>query len=239
MCKDKKISILNAKNDVKIPMMEEVTHVYFVPGMAADVSIFEYINLPNDKYQVHTIPWKIPIKDENIQVYAKRMCKEVFHENCVLIGVSFGGIVAQEMSRFLDVKKLIIISSIKSKHELPSRLKVMGKIKAYKILPTFIISKIDNWEKLAFGDFAKKRAVMYQRYLSVNDKNYLDWSIKNIVCWDQEEVIEGIVHIHGDKDIIFPIQNIENCIKVKNGTHVMIVNRAKWFNAHLPEIIEE
>ena len=26
--------------------MKEVTHVYFVPGMAADVSIFEFIKLP-------------------------------------------------------------------------------------------------------------------------------------------------------------------------------------------------
>lgn len=237
MCKDKKISALNAKIDVKIPMMEEVIHVYFVPGMAADVSIFEYINLPKDKYLVHTIPWKIPLKKETIQEYAKRMCKEIGHEPCVLIGVSFGGIVAQEMSKFLDLKKLIVVSSIKSKYELPGRLKLARKTKVYKLLPTSLISKIDDWEKLAFGDFAKKRAVMYQKYLSMNDKTYLDWAIENIVCWEQEEPIEGIVHIHGDKDIIFPIANIKDCIRIENGTHVMIVNRAKWFNAHLPEII--
>ncbi len=218
--------------------MKEVNHVYFVPGMAADVSIFEFINLPKERYKTHTIPWKIPEKDEPIGDYAKRMCKEVLHKECILIGVSFGGIMVQEMSKYLNVKKLIIISSVKNKYELPKRMWLVRKTKAYKLMPTSLVSKIDNWEKLAFGDFAKKRAALYQKYLSVNDKTYLDWAIEKIVCWDQEESIEGIVHIHGDKDIVFPISHIKECITVEKGTHVMIINRSRWFNKHLPEIIE-
>ncbi|MDH7447222.1 alpha/beta fold hydrolase [Aquimarina sp. 2201CG14-23] len=218
--------------------MEEVTHIYFVPGMAADVSIFEFIDLPEEKYKIHLIPWKIPEKTESIEAYAKRMCAEVVHKDCVLVGVSFGGIMVQEMSKYLRVRKLIIISSVKSRYELPRRMRLVRKTKAYKLMPTSLVSKIDNWEKLAFGDFAKKRAVMYQKYLSVNDKTYLDWAIENIVCWNQETPIEGIVHIHGDKDIVFPISHIQNCIRVEKGTHVMIINRARWFNQHLPEIID-
>ncbi|MHA7057599.1 alpha/beta hydrolase [Aquimarina sp. M1] len=218
--------------------MKQVNHVYFVPGMAADVSIFEFINLPEDKYQKHTIPWKIPKKNESISNYAKRMCEDIVYKDCVLIGVSFGGIMVQEMSKYLNVSKLIIISSVKNKHELPRRMKLVRRTKAYKFMPTALVSKIDDWEKLAFGDFAKKRAALYQKYLSVNDKTYLDWAIEKIVCWDQEESIEGIVHIHGDKDIVFPISHIKGCITIEKGTHVMIINRARWFNKHLPEIIE-
>lgn len=220
-------------------MKQEVSHVYFMPGMAADVSIFEYIQLSEDRFEKHTLSWKIPDKKETLPEYAKRMCNEIKHENCILIGVSFGGVLVQEMSKFLKLKKLIIVSSVKSKHELPKRMKIARKTKAYKLLPTSIVSKIDNWERLAFGDFAKKRAAMYQRYLSVNDKTYLDWSIEKMVCWDQEEAPEGLIHIHGNKDIVFPITNIQNCITVDQGTHVMIINRAKWFNKHLPEIIED
>ncbi len=238
-CKDTKIRDLKFKSTVKIPMKQQVTHVYFVPGLAADVSIFEYINLPKNQFECHTIPWKIPNKHESIENYAKRMSAEVQHKNCVLIGVSFGGVMAQEMSRYLSLKKLIIISSVKNKHELPKRIKIARKTKAYRLLPTSLISKIDNWEKLAFGDFAKKRAAMYQRYLSVSHKRYLDWAIEKMVCWDQEETPEGLIHIHGNKDIVFPISNIKNCIIVEQGTHVMIVNRYRWFNKHLPEIISD
>ncbi len=220
-------------------MSQEVNHVYFVPGMAADVSIFEYIKLPKDKFTSQTLPWKIPYKNESITDYAKRMCEDIEHKNCILIGVSFGGVMVQEMRKYLNVKKLIVISSVKNKHELPTRMKIARKTKAYKLLPTAIVSKIDNWEKLAFGDFAKKRAAMYQKYLSISDKRYLDWAIEKMVCWDQERTPDELIHIHGDKDIVFPITNIKNCITVDGGTHVMIVNRARWFNKHLPEIISD
>ncbi len=238
-CKDKKIRVLNLTLTVKLPMPQEVSNVYFIPGMAADVSIFEYIQLPEDQFLTQTIPWKIPYKQESIEDYAKRMCEEVKHENCILIGVSFGGVIAQEMSKYLNLKKLIIISSVKSKYELPKRMKLARKTKVYKLLPTSLVSKVENWEKLAFGDFAKKRAAMYQRYLSINDKTYLDWAIEKMVCWDQENAPDGLIHIHGEKDIVFPISNIKNCITVAQGTHVMIVNRARWFNKHLPEIIND
>jgi len=220
-------------------MLQEVTHIYFVPGMAADVSIFENIKLAKEKYAMHMIPWKLPKNKETITEYAKRMCQEIKHKKSVLIGVSFGGIMVQEMSKHLDLRKLIIISSVKTKHELPKRMKVVRKTKAYKLFPTGILSRINDWEKLAFGEFAKKRAAMYQKYLSVNDKHYLDWAIKNVVCWDQDQPIPGLVHIHGDKDLVFPIGHIENCIILENGTHAMIINRARWFNERLPQIIED
>ena len=219
-------------------MKQAITHVYCVPGLAADISIFEHIKLPESTYELHVIPWQIPEKGEPIAVYAKRMCKAVVHEDCVLLGVSFGGVMAQEMSKFLKLSKLIIVSSVKSNLELPRRMKIAKSTKAYKILPTALVSKIDDWEKLAFGDFAKKRAAMYQKYLSLNDKVYLDWAIENMVCWEQETVIPNIIHIHGDKDIVFPIANIKNCIVLEGGTHVMIINRARWFNKHLPSIME-
>jgi len=167
-------------------MQQEVSHVYFVPGLAADVSIFENIKLPEDQFKTYTIPWKIPEKRESMQEYAERMCAEITHDNPILIGVSFGGIMVQEMSKFIKVKKLIIVSSVKSKYELPRRMKIVRKTKIYKVLPTFAVSKVDNWEKLAFGEFAKKRAALYQKYLSVSNKIYLDWAIEKMICWDQE-----------------------------------------------------
>ncbi len=219
-------------------MNENVRHVYCVPGMAADVSIFEYLKLPEDRFIVHKIPWRIPDKEETLTAYAHRMCAEIVHEDIILIGVSFGGILVQEMSRYVNANKIIIISSVKSKYELPKRMQVIRKTGMYRVFPTFIIDKIKNWEALAFGDFAKKRARMYQKYLSITDKTYLDWAIKNIVCWDQESPPDRIIHIHGTADVVFPIQNIKDCIPIRYGTHVMIVNRARWFNKNLPEIIE-
>jgi esterase/lipase len=45
--------------------------------------------------------------------YAKRIAKKIKRENPVLIGVSFGGILVQEMAKHINTRKVIIISSVK------------------------------------------------------------------------------------------------------------------------------
>ncbi|PNQ72440.1 alpha/beta hydrolase [Hanstruepera neustonica] len=218
-------------------MNQDVIHVYFMPGMAASPKIFENIQLPENQFKMHFLEWFIPEPDEALKDYALRMTKKIKHENIALIGVSFGGVLVQEMSKYLKLRRLIIISSVSSKHELPKRMKIARKLKAYAIAPTSLASHIDTFAKYAFGSNVKKRVELYKKYLSVNDKRYLDWALKNMVCWDQDKPIPGTIHIHGEKDMVFPCNHINDCIKLKGGTHIMIINKFKWFNEHLPSLI--
>ena len=219
-------------------MNTKITHVYLMPGMAANPTIFEHIKLPESQYEIHFLEWQIPEKNETLQTYAQRMCKFIKHDNIVLLGVSFGGILVQEMSKFITVKKLIVVSSVKSHHELPKRFKLIKYTKAYNILPTRLLSNIDLLAKYAFGDTIKKRVNLYKKYLSVSDKTYLDWAIKQVVCWDQEEPDPKAIYIHGDKDFVFPHSCGGNCLVVKGGSHIMVINKYKWFNENLPKLIE-
>ena len=212
-------------------------HVYFMPGMAASSLIFERIKMPEDTFESHLLDWIIPNKNDTLQDYAKKMAEKVTHQNVVLIGVSFGGILVQEMAHFLSVKKVIIISSVKSNTELPSRMKIAKSTKAYKLLPTSMAQKIEVLSKFAFGSIIKQRLILYEKYMCMRDKTYLDWSIEQIINWTQITPDSNLVHIHGDADEVFPIKNIKNVIEIKGGTHLMILNRFRWFNIHLPEII--
>ncbi|MCK0109316.1 alpha/beta hydrolase [Flavobacteriaceae bacterium S0825] len=218
-------------------MSQDLIHVYFMPGMAANPSIFEHIQLPKEEYRVHLLEWFVPNLNETLEEYAKRMAEKIEYDNVILLGVSFGGVLVQEMSKFLNLKKLIIVSSVKNKHELPKRMKLAKITKAYKLLPTQFVSNFESFAKYTFGETIKKRVNLYKKYLSVNDKRYLDWAIHNMICWEQDEVISNIIHIHGDKDPVFPIKNISDSIIVKGGTHIMIINKYKWFNENLPKLI--
>jgi pimeloyl-ACP methyl ester carboxylesterase len=211
--------------------------VYFMPGMAANPSIFKYIQLPEDRFETHLLAWFLPEKEESLAAYALRMTEKIHHENIILIGVSFGGILVQEMAKHISIRKLVIISSVKTKHELPRRMKFARATKAYKLLPTSLVNNIEVLRKFAFGDLATKRLDLYEEYLSVRDKDYIDWSIEQIVNWDQEEALPNTIHIHGEKDLVFPIQHISECITIKGGTHIMILNKFKWFNENLPKLL--
>ncbi|WP_299782008.1 alpha/beta hydrolase [uncultured Formosa sp.] len=218
-------------------MNQDIIHVYFMPGMAANPTIFEYIDLPKDRFKMHLLEWVIPNPKESLSDYARRICKNVKEKMPVLVGVSFGGILVQEMSKHMKTKKVIVISSVLTKYELPKRMKLAKVTKMYKFLPTHLVRDFESYAKYTFGNSTTKRVNLYKKYLSVRDKNYLDWAIEQVVCWDQEKPLPNTLHIHGDKDAVFPYQYIKDCITVKDGTHIMIINKYKWFNENLPQLI--
>ncbi|WP_340076919.1 alpha/beta hydrolase [Leptobacterium sp. I13] len=210
-----------------------------MPGMAANPSIFEKIQLPVNVYEMHLLQWAIPEKGESLKAYALHMCDEIIHKDPILIGVSFGGILVQEMAKHIITKKIIIISSVKTRYELPKRMIFARYTKVHKLLPTGLVNNIELLAKYAFGESVNKRLSLYEKYLSVRDKYYIDWSIDQIVHWQQEQPIPGIVHIHGEKDGVFPTVYLKEYIEVKGGTHIMIINKYKWFNENLPKLLAE
>jgi pimeloyl-ACP methyl ester carboxylesterase len=199
-----------------------------MPGLAANSKIFEYTSLPEDLFELHYLVWILPSSvDETIESYAKRMCEFIQEKNPVLIGVSFGGILVQEMSKIIQVQKVIIISSIKNNSELPKRLQLAKVTKTYKLFPTNHISNIESFISLVFSTMAQKRIAQYRMFLSVRDPLYLNWAIHHVLHWNQTETLSNVIHIHGTKDEIFPIKNIPNCIEIEDGSHIMILNKGK------------
>jgi pimeloyl-ACP methyl ester carboxylesterase len=213
--------------------------VYFMPGLAASTTIFERIALPEDTFEMHLLEWEIPLEHESLQDYAKRIAQNIKHSNPVLVGVSFGGILVQEMAKHIEARKVIIISSVKCNAEFPRRMKIAKTTKAYKLIPMRLILNVENLAKFSFGEKINKRLKLYEKFLSVRDIRYLDWAIEQVILWDRTKIDESVIHIHGDEDEVFPIKYIANCKVVKGGTHIMILNKFKWLNENLPSIILE
>lgn len=219
-------------------MRKTKVQVYFVPGLAAGKEIFRNISLPEDRYETHILEWLIPEKKESIGDYSKRMARLVPETNAVLVGISYGGVVAQEMSQFLKLRKLIIISSIKTRQEQPAHWKMARKTLAYKLFPTSLVLSAPDLTRFAIGPKTEKRLKLYQEYLHVRDKKYLDWAIENMITWNRSQEIEGVAHLHGDADIVFPIKNIKNCIVIEGGTHIMILNKGGLISKKLTQILD-
>lgn len=213
--------------------------VYFMPGLAANSSIFERIVLDEAVFETVLLEWEMPLEKETLQDYAKRMVSKVTHPSPVLIGVSFGGILVQEMAKFVEARKVIIISSVKSNLEFPTSFKVAKTTKAYKLIPMSLLANVESLLKFSFGSKINQRISLYKKFLSVRDIRYLDWAVEQIMLWDRIVMDKSVFHIHGDADDVFPIKNIQNCIVVKGGTHIMIWSKFKWFNEKLPKIILE
>jgi len=207
-----------------------------MPGMAASPKIFEFISLPKP-FKIHLLSWIPPLKNEPLTDYAIRMCERVTQINPILLGVSFGGVLVQEMSKYLPGCQVVIVSSIKSKDELPLSMKMAKKTNAHKLLPMQWINNLDNLSLFVFGEGIQRRLALYQKYLSERNPDYLSWAIDSLVNWDKTEVSKNIIHIHGEKDTVFPIKNLLHPFMKIKGGHAAIITQAHWFNKELSKIL--
>ncbi len=214
-------------------------YIYLMPGLAASSKIFQNIKLPKE-YKVICLDWIDPHKNESLENYAKRMSELITEPDFYLLGVSFGGILAQEIKKIKKPIKTIIVSSVKNNNEFPKRFHFFRKTKTYLLFPSRFTKSIIQLERFFNNKtFIGKRLKLYKMFLSKNDKNYLDWSIKNVLFWHRKTTDNEIIHIHGTADNVFPIENIKNAIPIEGGTHIMIIDRYKWFNENLPKILND
>ena len=214
-------------------------HIYMMPGLAASSKVFENINLNNNRYCLHRIDWIQPRKNESIKVFCKRLSKKIKHNNPILLGVSFGGIIVQELDKLINAKKVIIISSVKTDDEYPKIFKIARDYELNKALPFGMFDNLIKFSLQININKLYKRIDLAERYLTERDEQYLEWAVSSLLNWKQKKYRSDLIHIHGDKDKLFPIENISNCIKIKGGRHEMIILKAKWFNKNLISLIEK
>lgn len=215
-----------------------INSVYLMPGMGANPRIFEFISLP-DGFDINLLSWILPEKNEPLDRYALRMCDRVKHKNPILIGVSFGGVLVQEMAKHIDCKKVIIISSVKSNEELPNHMKLAQWTNAHRLLPTQWIKNIETFALFVFGKGIQRRLEHYKRYLSERDPEYLNWAIDRLVNWNRNAPDQSVIHIHGAQDSVFPVKNIQDPFIKIEGDHAIILTKSDWFNKNLPKIMTE
>jgi len=210
-----------------------------MPGLAASSKIFEFINFTDDRFVLHYLEWLEPVsKNETIVEYAHRYLELIRHQLPVLIGVSFGGVLVQEISRLIEVRKVIIISSIRNEKELPKRIKYLRKTGAYRLFPSKRLSQIDDFSKYNFHPHLKKKGELYNKYMRVRNEKYLNWAIHNMLYWKNKSSELDLIQIHGTRDEIFPIKYIEDCVPVEGGTHAMIIVKAKKISVIIENLLK-
>lgn len=205
--------------------------IYFISGLGANYKAFEKINIPKG-FEAIPIDWKIPEADEKLNHYVERMCGEVsVNQPFILTGLSFGGIIAQEMHRFIKPEKTILISTVKNRNEMPGYMKLSARTQIHKFVP---ISFFTSEHLLSYAFFRKlysKKMPQLNDFFTHKDNYYLKWSVDKIVNWKPYlKEIPNLYHMHGTQDIIFPSKNIKNADFIENGSHIMVLQKPKEVN---------
>jgi pimeloyl-ACP methyl ester carboxylesterase len=212
---------------------------YFISGQAADEKLFENLTLPSSIIIKH-VRWIEPFKNEKLTHYVKRLLPQIDTTgDFVLIGVSLGGIVAVELTKLLRPRFTIIISSISTRKELPPHFRFFQKLRLHKIVPAGIYKWYNPFVNWYFGANNQREKELLKYYMKDATKNYMAWSVNEILNWKNEERPMNLLHIQGTADKIFLHQFTEADITIKGGAHIMVHNRADEISRILTEQLNQ
>ena len=200
-------------------------NIYIFSGLGADEKVFKDLDLSS--YNVCFIKWVSASKDESLEEYAKRLLSQIKDKSPILIGLSFGGMVAIEVAKQIETQKVIIISSAKCKNEIPFYFRFIGKLNLHRLIPTRFLLNSNKLTDSIFGLAGISDKQLLKQILLDTDPSFLKWAIDKIVKWKNTKYPHNLYHIHGNKDRILPHYFIDANYYVKDGGHLIVVSKHK------------
>ncbi len=208
-------------------------------GMGADASVFvsQALAFPN----LIVPEWPTPFDGDDLTSYCARLADSLNpNQRCIVGGASFGGVVALEMTRHLDVYGCILIGSVRGPHQLPKRIRLLRPfLPALAITPITMLQKSAASSVIAARNAGAKHLAGVARQFSDADADVLRWSAREILSWDSNYDDVEIRHIHGARDHVFPISCVEPDEVVSEGGHVISMTHGPQVNEFLHKHISQ
>lgn len=201
--------------------------LYLIPGLGADHRLFGKLDLSG--HTVHYLDWPTMPAGSTMTEYAKALAAQVDTTRPhVLIGVSMGGMVAQELAALTKPVKVIIISSWKGPQEMPRQIRLLRGTHPERILTPMILKQTLPIARWQMGIESPEDIALFDQLITVHNIDQLKGQINACVTWTGPgEPVEHVVHIHGDHDRLMPIANVKDARIVTGGSHFMVFNKAK------------
>lgn len=201
--------------------------LYFISGLGADKRVFQKLILP-DTFNICHIVWT-PVKEtDTMESYCQALSSQIDQTKpYILIGLSFGGIVAIRMSKILKPVQTVIISSFCFRNEIPRFYILLAKTRIYRLLPSRILLKPNKFIFRLFGASEPMKEKMLRNILEDTDPVFFRWAVKQLFTINNHWKPESFLHIHGTADKILPLHPNMNAIEVEDGEHLMVYSKAE------------
>ena len=209
--------------------------IYLFSGLGADERAFHRLNFSG--HPLKYIKWVLPKKNEAMEDYAARLAQQITDPNAILIGLSFGGMIAIEVAKLIPTSKIILIASAKTRSEIPLFYRRIGSLGLLKIIPAQLLKSPNTLTNWLFGAKSNKDKLLLKQILRETDNIFLKWALTKITRWQNSKIAKNTIHIHGTSDHI--LRYVKNCIWIKHGGHLITLNRAKELSDILQKILKD
>lgn len=212
-----------------------------LPGLGADPRLFEP---QRGAFPALFSPeWLVPRDHESLSSYAARMAAVIRARvpagaEMVLGGVSFGGMLAAEMSAILRPRTLVLIGSALSPREIAPGMRVAATLGRF--VPHAMGERSKKLGRVfirQLGPMGRKDREFLETMIDAVPFSFLRWAGGAIFGWRGASPACAMVRIHGDKDRIIPLPAAGVDVVLKNAGHVPSVSHADEVNGVLRKLM--
>jgi len=212
--------------------------LYLISGLGADERIFRELTFPADHY-VHYIKWLEPLSPkESLDAYCRRLCEQIDQtKTFILIGLSFGGMVACALNTIVKPCKTILISSVAVRAELPLVYKLAGSLGIIRLLPSKPppgLMKVLEW---FMGVETPADRALVRQFIRCSVPGFNKWAMSEAANWRRTEPPDNMYQLHGAADRIFPVSINNAGYIIRGGGHFMVLNRPEKVSRILSDIL--
>ena len=149
----------------------------FISGLGADETVFQRIN-PIKGYESVFIQWKPIDRKYTITSYTKHLIEDIsINPNDIIIGLSFGGLIAIDLAKQYQLKKIVLLSSFRDKRDLKFFIQPAFALKLYKLIPNFKLSNFSRIFRHYFNLVSGEGEAVLSKMLNKQDPKFTKWAI--------------------------------------------------------------
>ena len=197
-------------------------NVYFLSGLGADKRVFSKLNL-DDRFDVHYIDWIPPKRKEALHDYALRLTAQMdTTKPFQLVGLSFGGIIASELSEIVHPRQIILISSTPTNIQISKFNRGLIKFLLFSPFAAPVLKSANSFTYKYFGADTPELKLLLKQILHDTDSKFLKWALTRMSEWDHPDKVKNLYHIHGTADRLIPLKIVKPDTLVEGGGHLMV-----------------
>lgn len=199
--------------------------ILLLPGMTPNDDLFRNMQplLPDSQ----VIDWIAPKSHESLADYTVRLASSLDQaEPCVIAGVSFGGIVAQELAWHLPARACVLISSIRHPRELPPWFRMLRAFPGPGIeFGLHGVGRLAN----RVPHRVRTASTIRLRKLNGSSGAWYRWATSAVLSWRprNQPLPFPLLQLHGDLDETFPIRFLTPDRVVAGGGHTLPVSHPR------------
>lgn len=214
--------------------MSKQFHLMLFPGLGADGRLFEAQRAEFPGLEVP--PWLDPLEEETLPEYAARLAETVeVKRPLVLGGVSFGGMIACELSVHLKPDALVLVASCRSPEAIRFFYRALQPL--IGLVPRGVARIVKPFSPLIvhkFGTLTREQTTLFVQMVREADAEFIHWGAHALLKWQPSPLPDvPVYHIHGARDQIIPAGKVEADELVGGGGHLINVTHADAVNAFI------